>query len=376
MRILFWNGPFLPRIGGVEIFTARLAEGLIARGHQVRVLANGPQGTDPEIIPGLEVIRLPLLEAVNPQSPDPRVKLRLIAQVTAEAGALKRQFQPDLVHVNLTDAGPFFHLRTLQAHPAATVVTFQAALERPVTPESVTGALVSGAQALVAVSGPAADNAAEFTGQPKDNIQVIYPGVPAGEFAPGPRSKDASRPALFGFIGRLVEEKGVQVMLRALARVDDIRLRIIGDGAYRGALDHLAATLGVTDRVEFCGHVSDVERRRLMAECDGLIVPSLHLELFGMAAVEGGLSGLPVIASAIGGLQEIVIPGQTGQLFAPGDDTALAGHMRSLAEDGGMADRMGTEGRKRALALFTVGSTIDRYETLYDSLMLAETAAG
>jgi glycosyltransferase involved in cell wall biosynthesis len=141
MRILFWNGPFLPRIGGVEIFTARLAEGLMARGHQVAVVANGQAGIDPEIVPGLQVTRLPLLEEVNPTSPDPRVKLRMIAQVTADAAAVKRAFRPDLVHVNLTDAGPFFHLRTLQAHPAVTIVTFQAALERPVTPDSVTGAL-------------------------------------------------------------------------------------------------------------------------------------------------------------------------------------------------------------------------------------------
>lgn len=366
MRILFWNGPFLPRIGGVEIFTARLAGGLIARGHQVAVACNGQAGDEPEVVPGLQVIRFPFLQVLGPTNPDPRARLRLIAETTAAAAELKRSFAPDLVHVNLSDASPYFHLRSLQAQPSPTLVTFQAALEKPVGPTSTTGALIAEASALVAVSNTAAANAAHFTDLPRDRIEVVYPGVPAAEFtaarAPAPGAP------LIGFLGRLAEEKGVQVILQALSVLGgEARLRVIGDGPFRPRLEQLAQDFGVADRVEFAGEVDDAQRLRLMAECRALVVPSLHIELFGMVAVEGGLAGLPVIASAIGGLQEIVVPGETGFLFAAGDTEALAGHLRTITEDAALAARLGAAGRQRALANYTVETTVDRYEALYEA---------
>jgi glycosyltransferase involved in cell wall biosynthesis len=85
-------------------------------------------------------------------------------------------------------------------------------------------------------------------------------------------------------------------------------------------------------------------------------------------AVEGALSGLPVIASAIGGLQEIVQSGRTGLLCPPGDAGALAHAMRTLLGDPARVRRMGEAGRARALAHYTIEQTVERYEELYASV--------
>jgi glycosyltransferase involved in cell wall biosynthesis len=96
-----------------------------------------------------------------------------------------------------------------------------------------------------------------------------------------------------------------------------------------------------------------------------MVVPSLHHELFGMVAVEGALAGLPVIASATGGLQEIVEPGRTGFLAPAGDAPALARYLRILLADPALARRMGEAGRANALLRYTIEATTDRYERLY-----------
>jgi glycosyltransferase involved in cell wall biosynthesis len=376
MRILFWNGSFLPRIGGAEIFTARLAQGLVARGHQVAVAANDEGGGEAEGLPGVAVSRFRFHDALRPTATDARARLQLVGDIGSAAAKLKRSFRPDVVHVNLSDTSAFFHLRSLRAYPAATVVTFQAALGQPATdPKGVTGALIAQAHRLVAVSRAAAANVAAFTALPADRIEIIHPGVPAGDFSPGIAECSPARPPVIGFLGRLVEEKGVQVVLEALALLDgQVRLAVIGEGAARPYLEALARELEVADLVNFAGEVSDADRLRLMGQCRALVVPSLHEELFGMVAVEGALAGLPVIASAIGGLPEIVVPGETGFLIAPGDALALANHIRTLAGDADLARLMGQAGRARALALYTVEAMVDRYEAVYADCIAAACA--
>ncbi|MDP3660639.1 glycosyltransferase family 4 protein [Phenylobacterium sp.] len=379
MRIMFWNAAFLPHIGGVEIFTARLAAGLIARGCQVAVVTDSDLEGDPELDArlGLEVFRLPFRAALDPTAMDVRARLRLIGEVTAQTAELKRAFRPEIVHVNLADAGPFFHLRTMQAHAAATVVTFQAALERSAHgSQGVAGDLVSRAQALVAVSKAAALNAAHHTGLPVERIQVIYPGVPADEFTLPPAP--ASEPPVFGYLGRLAEEKGVALLLQALALMGgEARLLVIGDGPDRPRLEALACELGVAQRVTFAGQVSDAERQQLMSTLRALAVPSQHEELFGMVAVEGALAQLPVVATAIGGLQEIVRPGETGFLAQRGSVEDFSKYFNTLSDDPALARRMGEAGHARALARYTIETTVERYAALYAQCVVgSDHAAG
>lgn len=372
MRILFWNNAYLPHIGGVEIYTARLAAGLIARGHEVEVIAQRlPGDPDEEVRDGVRVRRFDFLAALQG---DPAQRFVAMKTLTDAIAAVKRAFQPDIVHVNLADAGPYFHLRTRAAHPSATIVTFQAALQQAAHgPNSVIGGIVATAARVVAVSRFGADNIAAFTAARREDIAVVAPGVPPEDFIPAERPP--ADPTIV-FLGRLAPEKGCDIAIRALALLPPpARLLVIGDGPERERLGALADFLGVAGRVRFAGAVDDATRLTLMRTARALVAPSLHEELFGMIAVEGALMGLPVIASCTGGLQEIVAPGDTGFLVEKGDFAAMAAHLADLVNDPRRAHEMGQAGRRRALDLYTRDIMADAYEALYrDAVFVARVA--
>lgn len=371
LRILFWNHLFAPHLGGVEIFTERLADGLLALGHEVAVIAtrHAPDLPAEARMGGVEVFRFDFDQAFL--SPSPQTRLRAVAQLTGAVADLKRRWRPDLVHLNLSDASPFFHRRTEAAWPAPTLVTLQSALLRPSNgPESVTGAILGAARQVVAVSQAAARNIAQMTTLPLDQIAVIAPGVPAAAFWPGASKADDAGPATIAFIGRLAPEKGCDMLIRALAALQsEARLVVIGEGPEQPALESLAAELGLADRAAFAGRVDDATRARLLSEADILAAPSQHLELFGMVAVEGMLSGLPVVASATGGLQEIVVHGETGFLVAVGDQTGWSCALGQLLASRERRRAMGEAGRRRALQHFTAETMVGQYAKLYDDLV-------
>jgi len=140
-------------------------------------------------------------------------------------------------------------------------------------------------------------------------------------------------------------------------------LYIIGDGPKRRSLEEMVHSRSLDALVSFEGAVDDETRKRLLSKSSIMIVPSRHEELFGMVAVEGALTGLPIIASAVGGLSEIV--DGIGLLCPPGDAASLAMSLNVLIQDQPLAARLGQAGRARALASYTVDQMVDAYEKLY-----------
>jgi len=154
-----------------------------------------------------------------------------------------------------------------------------------------------------------------------------------------------------GFLGRLVPEKGVDVLLEAAARfLPEWEVRIAGDGPQRGALQASARHLFGPGRVRFDGALEDGQVPGWFSEIDVLAVPSLPrpnwTEQFGRVAVEAMAAGVPVVASDTGALPEVVA--DAGLLVAPGDPAALAGALRSLQEDPTLRARIIARGRARA----------------------------
>ncbi len=136
-------------------------------------------------------------------------------------------------------------------------------------------------------------------------------------------------------VGRLAREKGVDTLLRALllarAESPSLRLRIVGDGPLRPALEGLARDLGIAGAVEFTGWLPFPQVERAMADAWALAVPSRWAEPFGLTALEAVVRRVPVIASATGGLAETVEAGVSGALFPNGDVTALARCLSAVA---------------------------------------------
>ncbi|HEY8703624.1 MAG TPA: glycosyltransferase family 4 protein [Gaiellaceae bacterium] len=163
-------------------------------------------------------------------------------------------------------------------------------------------------------------------------------------------------------VARLTQQKGLDVAIRALPLLqEDTVLVVLGEGPERGALDALARELGVADRVFLPGRVPDVAAWLRRAT---LLVHPARWEGFGLGVLEGMLAGLPVVASRVSSLPELVADGETGVLVRPDDPSALALGIAKAVD----LPQLGEAGRERARREFSVARMADRTVDLYRSL--------
>ena len=217
------------------------------------------------------------------------------------------------------------------------------------------------AAAVVAVSGQLARIAEMQVGLPTGSIGTIYNGVDCPPRYVPYRAKQQG-PVNVGAIGRLSHEKGFDVLLAAVSGIPNVRVSIVGDGPERSALETLALRYEIADRVQFRGWVENVWGE--MAEMDMLVAPSRR-EGFGLAVAEAMMAGLPVVASRVGGLPEVVEEGTTAVLVDPGEVADLSAAVVKLAGDGELRQRMGQAGRKRAIRLFSPEKAAASFAQLY-----------
>jgi glycosyltransferase involved in cell wall biosynthesis len=171
-------------------------------------------------------------------------------------------------------------------------------------------------------------------------------------------------------VSALVPRKCHSVLLDAWpavrARVPWARLLVAGDGPLRARLEQQAAEMGLTESVTFLGQVTDV--RDVLAAVDVLVLPS-RKEGLGVSILEGMAMGVPVVASAVGGIPDAVRDGVNGFLVPPEDPAAIAVRIADVLGDPALAERLGRAGREIAGAEFTVEQMGRRYENLYRRLL-------
>jgi len=146
------------------------------------------------------------------------------------------------------------------------------------------------------------------------------------------------------FIGRLTQIKGAELLIRAASGLPAIDLTIAGDGDLRASLGALARELGV--QVRFTGQVDRVEKRRLLADCDVVVIPSILLnsekvEGLPVVLLEAMAAAKPIVASRCGGLTDVILEGENGLLFDPGDQELLASRLRELHSEPAKRRRLG-----------------------------------
>jgi len=202
-------------------------------------------------------------------------------------------------------------------------------------------------------------------GYPAGRLLTIPNGVEPVERADPVRLVEA--PAILE-VARLAEVKGQSTLLEALATVDAGAVLVGEDleqgGAYRSALERLAQTLGIRERVVFAGRRDDVPG--LMAGCEVVCLPS-RAEGLPLVLLEAMAQGKPVVASAVGGVPELVVDGETGLLVPPGDVEALAQALRRVLGDPELARRLGEAGRRRVRERFSAAAAADRVLSLYEA---------
>jgi glycosyltransferase involved in cell wall biosynthesis len=200
--------------------------------------------------------------------------------------------------------------------------------------------------------------------------------IPLGwDGAPRPRQADG-RPPTVVCVAHFRTEKGHAVLLDAFAlvrdEIPDARLVLVGQGELADALRAQVDRLGLGDSVEMTGPVADVWP--VLARADVFALPSLS-EAYGIAVAEAMAAGLPVVASAVGGVPELVEDGVTGELFPVGDHRALAAHLVRILGSPELAARMGAAARAAAEQMRRARS-IDRYLDLCERLAHGKAASG
>ena len=231
---------------------------------------------------------------------------------------------------------------------------------------------------ILAVSRELAGQIAELAPRPAA-VEVVCNGVDATLFSPC-ADKIRARISL-GLspdawvvlaVGSLIPEKGLSELIQAFVRVGrerpEARLVAIGGGSMRAELEALGQRLGGGGRVVLPGVVPNQQVADYMRAADLLVHPS-HAEGLPNVVLEAMASELPVIATAVGGIPEAVVPGETGLLFEAEDAQALEIHLRTLWEDRGLALRMGRAGRSRVRERHGWAGNAREHIRIYESLL-------
>jgi glycosyltransferase involved in cell wall biosynthesis len=222
----------------------------------------------------------------------------------------------------------------------------------------------------VSVGERSARRVEEIVGLPSNSVGSIPNGVPSTsrhEPRPGIDDELGGRDALvIGSLGRLTDQKGYDLLLRALPGLTSARLVLVGAGPRRSALEALAVELGVAERLQITGWVDDAPAR--LVGFDVFALPS-RWEGMPLGILEAMHAGLPVLACDVGSVSEVVNDGQTGYVVRAEDVGALQDRLRELLADGALRKRMGERARRLAEACFTDALMARRYEAVYSSMV-------
>jgi len=239
--------------------------------------------------------------------------------------------------------------------------------------------LLRRADALLAVAEIQKDYLVETERLPRDKIRVIHNGVDTSKFqAPTAAERSAIRKELglgdheiaIISVASLKPLKRIDALLTAaagLARAGEaVRVIVVGDGSERAALEKLAAELGIEASVSFLGLRDDVER---VLKASDVFVLASRTEAFPNVVLEAMATGVPVIATDVGSVREMVEPDASALIVSPGDDAALAAALRRLAGDAALRARLGARGREIVNERFRFDVMCAKREELFEELI-------
>ncbi|HZM26591.1 MAG TPA: glycosyltransferase [Gemmatimonadales bacterium] len=229
-----------------------------------------------------------------------------------------------------------------------------------------------GVHRYLAVSEHVRGRLAAGMGWPEQKLRVVPNGIDPAPFSqpfdPALRqwlTRGSQRPLVFT-AARLSPEKAIDVLVSAAARVPEAVFAIAGDGPERAAIRMQVEALGISERVRLLGARSDIPA--LLAACDLFVLPSL-VEGLPISVLEAMAAARPVVATRIGGTDEVVMDGRTGLLVPPQDPEPLAAAIRSFLADPERGRQAGKAGREQLLARFTSKVMIDAVSATYEELL-------
>ena len=351
--------------GGAEHVLLNLAEGLRGRGHEI--IPIGPDDRSPWlhdqfVTRGFAPERYSMRRLLDWRC------VRGIAEILRRRGA-------DVVHSHEFTMGVYGTVAAKMARRPQLLTMhggryYAGKLQRRLA----LGAAARLSGAVVGVSAACATDLEETLRLRRGAVRVVPNGVPVprGERAPVRRELGlGDADTLLVAVGNLYPVKGHIVLLRALAllaergRASGLTVAIAGRGREEAALRDFARQAGIEGRVRLLGYREDVGD--ILAAADIYAMPSLS-EGLPLALLEAMAVGLPVIASRVGGIPEVVTDGEDALLVPPGDPAALAAAIERLAEDEALRAQLGNSARRKAERDYTLDAMLDRYEAIYAAI--------
>ena len=354
--------------GGQNVAVAELSAALARRGHDVVVYTRRDDEDLPDRVDtekGYAVVHVP----AGPATAVPKDQLlhymKPFGQCLAEHWAKSK---PDVAHAHFWMSG----LATLAAglhHGVPVVQTFHAlgVVKRlhqgpdDTSPDERIRLETAIARNVDWVAATCSDEVGELErmGRPRSTMSVVPCGVDVDEFAPSGPTAPRGKPHRIVSVGRLVPRKGFETMIQAMRLLPDTELVIVG-GPDKSELDadaeatrlqHLAAQHGVADRVHLYGSVCREEMPMLLRSAD-VVAATPWYEPFGIVPLEAMACGVPVAASAVGGMLDTVLDGVTGRLVPAKDPRALADAIGPILQSSRLRDSLGSAGRQRVCAKY------------------------
>lgn len=350
-----------------------LAAGRVGQGEGSMESVAGEYGVVPRYISGLQRDIEPLKDA---------------AAIARLLGIL-REFRPHIVHTHTAKAGALGRIAALlagSARPQAVVHTYHGHVLRGYFNPAVTAAfrqverrLAAVTDALIAVSPEVRDDLVHLGIAPADRIKVVRLGLDLdSRTAAAPGARETQRSALgvtedsflIGWLGRMTEIKRVEDLIRAFVLVRtrgiDAHLALVGDGPLRDSLQALALEVGVAGRCHFLGYRDDVGS--LYRAFDTVALTSAN-EGTPVTLIEALASGLPAVATDVGGVRDVVEDGRTGFVVRAGDVGATADALAQLAQDPALRARLAGEARASVLDRYAVPRLVSDMDELYRELL-------
>jgi len=345
------------KTGGAERQVVELAVALRRKGYEVAV-ACSVAGELSDVLREAGIPVHPLRSRL--------VKRRLSVAYAWRLRRLLRRERFDLVHAHIYASTAAAALATLGTGVPLVITEHTEATWQGRRARWISRWIYRQTKHIIAVSTPIERRLIERDGLSPDLITVIPNAVvPASEVRPDVQPALPIGP-LVGVVARLKPEKGVANFLKAAARVSPLfpeaHFVIAGDGPLRQELADLAEDLGLKSRVHFLGFRSDASA--LMESMDVLVVPSLT-EGSPLVILEAMAAGLPVVASAVGGIPDQIRHDKEGLLVPPDDTGALGEALLDLLRDHAHARRLGEAGRRRATSEFGHPTMVRRIEDVY-----------
>lgn len=370
MRILQWAFPHLPPLGGREIFVERLSRSLAEEQHNVLVMADAESVDAPlheisYLREGIPIHRLNL-DAFGTVPTD-----RTQPSIRKEIKSVIDDFAPDVIHFHnfYSRASVFLNAYLRSANrDIPTVYTIHDVETLSKIPQFLGGEIVGRMTSVIVCPSQYMYRRLESQkGILGKKVVVIENGVPEGNMA----RRDKGDIQILAAANFEVH-KGLVVLLTAWSKIardfPDVRLVVAGDGREKKFLLDYVTKLGISESVYFPGWLSENQLEKEFNRDAIVVVPSLIAEAFGLVAAEAQMAGLPVIASDIGGLNEIVKDGQTGFVIPAGQTSGLSEALTTLLGSSELRRKFGAAGRERAIELFGMQQCTAKYVELYQSL--------